>query len=509
MKIKSTLRRTATLLAGAVVGLTGVVAIAAPASAHDAWVTGAAQCGTDGKNVVKWTLTNDYKTDATISNLQITAGGTAPVDANGHELTSGFVLPAAQHNHFGEAVFTQTFDSGTEVELSFTASWPQDGYTESTPNNKAKVQLKQGCTPPAPTCETNPPKFTHTFALVDGKWKSTVKLDATTRLCHDEPVTLVSYFTPQPNDKNGDNWPQYEYQSQTKTISDKESSVDLEVEAPDCNTQVDLFFGDKVITPMTKDGARYGDTKLGSKSGLGGRSTGPQGWYNGGGKACTTPAVAPVSSCTGDLTLNLSNNGKFGKYDVTFTVKYGNETKTVTVAAGKADTLTIPAGSGDVTVSAPGLEEKKYSWTRPEDCAPPAVTIQNDCTNVTVVIDNPKDVTPVTAKVTYGDETKTVTVKADSEEKATFKLTEAKFATVAFEGLKLEPLKVAVKDIECGTPSATPSASVSTTPVASDEPSLPVTGAAAGSIAGIAVLLLGGGVAMFFIARRRKTKFTA
>ncbi|AEV88205.1 hypothetical protein ACWT_7195 [Actinoplanes sp. SE50] len=504
MKIKSSLRRTASLLAGAVIGLTGVAAMAAPASAHDAWVTGSATCGSDGKNVVTWTLTNDFGTDATVNDLKIPAGATKPVDANGHELTEGYVLPRRQNNANGQAVFTQVFDGGTEVQLSFTATWPTDNFTESSPNNTANVQLKQDCTPPAPVCEATATRFHHTFALVDGKWKAVVKLDDDSKLCNDEPVTLVSYFAPKASDKDGDNWPQYEYEHASDTITDQHRTATLDVAAPDCNTQVDLFFGAEkdIINPMTQNGARYGDRKLGSGSGLGGRSKGPQGWYNGGSKACTTPAVAPVSDCTGELTVNLTNNGKLGKYDVTFTVKFGGETKTVTVAAGKSEAVKVPAGAGDVTVSAPGLEEKTYSWSRPEDCPLPAVTIQNDCTNVTVVIDNPKDVTPVTAKVTYGDQTKTVTVKADSEEKATFKLTDVKFALVDFAGIKMEPLKVAVKDIKCGavgTPSPSPSGG----------PSLPVTGAAAGSIAGIAALLVGGGVVAFFIARRRKVKFTA
>ncbi|GIE84077.1 cell wall anchor protein [Actinoplanes regularis] len=506
MKIKSSLRRTATLLAGAVVGLTGVVAIATPASAHDATLKGSTVCSTDGKNLVTWTIKNDFGTPATLNKLVIPANGTKPVDENGHELTEGYVVPAAKSwKEWGTVVFTQKIDSGTEATLSFRASWAKDGFTEKSDDTET-VKLVQGCTDTETTCEASKTEFNHTFALVDGKWKAVVTLDEKSKLCQEEPVTLVSYFAPRPNDNNGDNWPQYQYDSQTDTITDQKRSITLEVAAPDCNTQVDLFFGAKIINPMEKDGARYGNTKLGSDTGLGSRSKGPQGWYNGGTKACTTPAVTTVPNCIGEQAINLTNTGELGKYAVDFTVKYGETTKIVNVAPGKSESLIIPAGAGDVTVSADGLETKTYSWSRPEDCAPPAVTIQNDCTDVSVVIDNPKDVTPVTAKVTYGEETKTVTVKADSEEKVTFKLTEVKFATVAFEGLNLEPLKVAVKDIECGP---TETASPSTTPVASDEPSLPVTGAAAGSIAGIAVLLLGGGMAMFFIARRRKTKFTA
>ncbi|GLW28897.1 cell wall anchor protein [Actinoplanes regularis] len=513
MKIKSSLRRTATLLAGAVVGLTGVVAIATPASAHDATLKGSTVCSTDGKNLVTWTIENDFRFDATLNKLVIPSNGTKPVDENGHELTEGYVLPARHGKEWGKAVFTQKIDSGTEVKLSFRASWPQDGFTEDK-DDEATVKLVQGCTTVPDCIDADKATYHHTFGVKDGKSEATVTLNEGIKLCGEQPVTLVSYFTPQPNNNNDENWPQYLYDQDAdkdapnKVISNENPSVSLTVDVPDCYTQVDLFFGTTgdIINPMEKNGRRYGDTKLGSDKGIGSHSKGPQGWYNGGAKACVTPAVAPVSSCTGDLTLNLTNNGKLGKYDVTFTVTIGGKAQEIKVAPGKAEIVTVPAGSGDVKVSAPGLEEKTYSWSRPEDCAPPAVTIQNDCTDVSVVIDNPKDVTPVTAKVTYGEETKTVTVKADSEEKVTFKLTDAKFATVAFEGLDLEPLQVAVKEIECG-PTETPAPS--TTPVASDEPSLPVTGAAAGSIAGIAVLLLGGGLAMFFVARRRKTKFTA
>ena len=50
-------------------------------------------------------------------------------------------------------------------------------------------------------------------------------------------------------------------------------------------------------------GHRYGDTKLGSETGLGARSAGPPGWYNGGEKGCHPPAVQPLSQCDGTVGL--------------------------------------------------------------------------------------------------------------------------------------------------------------------------------------------------------------
>ena len=108
---------------------------------------------------------------------------------------------------------------------------------------------------------------------------------------------------------------------------------------PDCNTQVDLFFGDKkdIIEAITENGPRYGDKKLGSESGLGGRSKGPS-------RAGTTAAARParartsstVSQCDGTVAVKLSNDGTISKYAVEFTVKAGTFTKTARSPTARA-----------------------------------------------------------------------------------------------------------------------------------------------------------------------------
>ena len=60
----SPLRRAATVLAGALIGLGGAAVVSAPASAHDTAVSGKAVCDTaTGTRTVTWTLTNDYPTE--------------------------------------------------------------------------------------------------------------------------------------------------------------------------------------------------------------------------------------------------------------------------------------------------------------------------------------------------------------------------------------------------------------------------------------------------------------
>jgi LPXTG-motif cell wall-anchored protein len=269
-----------------------------------------------------------------------------------------------------------------------------------------------------------------------------VTLDDDIELCAAEPVTLVTYFAPKPQFSV----PQYVFAHQTATVSNEQRTVTLAAPLPACNTQADLFFGgeDDIIGEITEGGKRYGDTKLGSGTGPGSRSKGPQGWYNGGAKGCHQPAVQPVPQCDGAVDVNLSNTGEQTKYPVDFTVRAGEFTQTVTVAPGKGETVRVPAGRGPITVTADGMKDVTYEWQRPENCPPPG--------------DGGGD--PGDGNGDGGDG----------------------------EG--------------DGGGSGTGGGA------GDDDGGLPVTGAAAGTIAaGAAVLLIGGGV-LFVVARRRRVTFT-
>jgi LPXTG-motif cell wall-anchored protein len=489
--LKSSLRRTAIVLAGALIGLGGAAAIAAPASAHTATVTGSSTCnpGT-GKHDITWTLTNDWGSDATVQNLKLVPGD-APVNADGKPLEVGVVLPKQSDNVDGVVTYYQSLPGdATSASVSFDAQWPD--YTDT--DNSATVDLGGPCQPPAEQCVT-PDKatFHHEFTVDNGQSVAKVSLDKGIDLCKGEPVTLVSYYAPRPEFSV----PQYEYDHAADTITTDHPVAELQVDVPDCNTQVDLFFGspDDIIKEITENGPRYGDKKLGSAHGIGSRSVGKPGAYNGGQKACQNPAVKPVSHCDGTITVNLSNDGKQAAYPIEFTVKAGDFTKTVTVAPGKGDMVDVPAGKGDVVVSYEGHDNQTIKWEQPGDCALPTVVVENTCDTVTITVQNPKGVTPATAEITYADTSKTVTVGPGESEKTTFKAGTAKYATVAFPDLAVKSVKATLKTLDCGG--------------SAGGGGLPVTGAAAGSIAaGAAALLIAGGV-LFFIARRRRVTFTA
>ncbi|MEV4659604.1 cell wall anchor protein [Micromonospora sp. NPDC049301] len=501
---KLSLRRPLAVLGAALIGLTGVVAVATPASAHHTTITATADCDQlTGERVITWKVENsETNKDATLQT--VTADPATPVNVPSTSAKEvqlqGYVIDQASSTLAVQRVPGNT----TTASLQVYAEWLVDGRKTAEHTDKGSINLAadKSCAP-APKCvEASEARYNHTF---DGpKGTATVKLDGDLPLCGEgkQWFTLVSYFAPRPQFAT----PQYVYGTpDSDWIGGTQTEIELKVEIPDCHTQVDLIWGDgeQVIDPLVEGGKRYGDKKLGSAGAPGNRSTGPQGWYNGGDKSCTTPAATFASNCDGTVAVSLSNDGKTSKYPVEFEVKGENGwSKKVSVEAGKADTsIVVPAadaGKIEVLVDGKVVENGTYSWQRPEDCPLPAVTTDADCKNFALTVTNPEGGLPVKATFTYGDKTETRTVAAGGSETVTFKAGKTKAALVALPDLDLELEAIYTPEKDCGGGGA-----------GGEEPGLPVTGAAAGGIAAGAVALLIAGAVLFVIARRRRVTFTA
>jgi hypothetical protein len=488
--LKNLLPRAAAIAAGALLGLTTL--LAAPAHAdgptHEVQVSGSAECNTaTAEWTVTWTITNNWTEQAKVDKLT-TVPAPVPGLADG-----GYLNRRQESGTVGKTIFKQVLTGNpAEASVSFVAVW---GKTKDS-DNSATVRLG-ACNQPEPPCvKQADARFHHEFAIKDGAATASVTLDDGLKLCTPEPVTLVTYYAPKPRFSI----PQYAFAHQSATISNEQRTVTLSATLPACYTQADLFFGgeDDIISPITETSGRYDNLKLGSRNGLGARSEGPEGWYNGGEKSCHQPQVQPVPQCDGTVDVNLSNPGEQTKYPVDFTIKAVEFTRTVTVEPGKGETVRVPTGSGPITVTADGMKDVTYKWQRPENCAPPTVTEQNDCEAVAVIVTNPKDATAVTATVVYGDETKQLTVAPGTSDRVLFPAGEADQAVVTFDGLGLEPITVTITKPDCG---ASPGEG-------GGEGGLPVTGAAAGAIAGGAAALLIAGAVLFLVARRRRITFT-
>ncbi|KUL40573.1 hypothetical protein [Actinoplanes awajinensis] len=366
------------------------------------------------------------------------------------------------------------------------------------------------------------PCVSENFSHTDWKFENgKAEISATMKdACAPQEVTLVTYLAPKPNF----DVPQYLFAKEKFTFAKQGASNTFKVDLPNCNTQADLFLGgdETVIPELVEGGLRYDKKKIA--------------YWNGGTSNCVQPAVQYTTACDGSTLLNLSNNGTLSAYGVDFTVKYGTETKVVKVAKGASEDLTVPAGSGKITVTADKLETTTIDWALPENCKPSATAV-NDCKVTTVTVNNPAGNGDVPAEVTYNGKTKTVTVPSGKSQTVTFdSATATTSATVKFPETRLQDITVEVTLGECAEPqpstsastsppvslpptaATSPSASASTstspaaaTPSASKTPGgeLALTGAAGGSIAGGAVLLLIVGAGLFFMARRRKVNFKA
>ena len=142
----------------------------------------------------------------------------------------------------------------------------------------------------------------------------------------------------------------------------------------------------------------------------------------------------------------------------------------------------------------------------PKDCPQPPPTVgeptpllEQDCTTMTIGLDNPKDGTEVTLKFkTSKGEERTTVIQPGEKKSEKFSAVPGFTVTVTPTGIKgAGPETIAYqKPANCSSGSG-------------GGGGLPVTGAAASTIAGGAALLLVIGGVLFFMSRRRKVKFTA
>ncbi|MCZ7376358.1 cell wall anchor protein [Micromonospora sp. WMMC250] len=498
---KLSLQRPLAILGAALIGLTGAVAVAGPASAHHTTITAVADCDRlTGERVITWKVENSER-DKAVTLKKVTADPstevTVPVKGSKAVPLEGSVIRKS-----GSVLAVQRVPGDTKsAKLTVFGKWKKNGQ-EATNDGSINLAADSSCAPTPKCVDVDKAKYSHTF---DGpKGTATVKLDGDLPLCGEgkQWFTLVSYFAPRPQFAT----PQYVYGTpDSNWIGGTQTEITLNVEIPDCHTQVDLIWGgkDEVIDELVEGGKRYDNKKLGSPGAPGNRSKGPQGWYNGGNKSCTTPASTFASNCDGSVAVSLSNDGKISKYAVEFEVKGENGfTKKVSVPAGKADTsVVVPAadaGKIEVLVDGKVVENGTYAWERPEDCPLPVVTTKADCKDFALTVTNPEGGLPVKATFTYGDKNETRTVAAGKSETVTFKASKAESALVALPDLDLEMEAVYTPEGNCGGGGA-----------GGEEPGLPVTGAAAGGIAAGAIALLIAGAVLFVIARRRRVTFTA
>lgn len=133
-------RRLLTLGGAAFVGLAATALFAAPASAHTAGVTIDQKCDRDtGKIEVTFTVSNDYPTDARLSDVVSSPTLT--------KIVNGATVDKRRGNKDGTLSETVQVEPGTTVRLGVTANWP-DGVDYTT--EVKSLHTNDQCTPECP-----------------------------------------------------------------------------------------------------------------------------------------------------------------------------------------------------------------------------------------------------------------------------------------------------------------------------------------------------------------------
>jgi len=215
---------------------------------------------------------------------------------------------------------------------------------------------------------------------------------------------------------------------------------------------------------------------------------------------CAADAPNPQAEATSDcenLYVTLSNKSDATKA-ATFVVKGEGFEQEVTIAkSGDPVTVTIPKDKAtSVTVTEKGTKwTEKFAWENPGNCGEPTGTYEATCDSLTFRAENPADGPKVTWTFTpsVGEPVTRVLEPGTEMEPVVFPASAGLKVTVSAEGE--EDFVVDYdeeKPQDCG-----------------DTPTLPKTGANAGAIAGGAGGLLAVGGALFYVARRRRLRFTA
>jgi hypothetical protein len=362
------------IVAGATLGLIAVGMGASPASAHEAFVGGKANCDTSsGQYVVQWTITNDYGDDAVRGRVNALPEGTI-VDLD-REIPGNSSITGIQRVP-GNSRF-----AGIELEQ---VSW-EDGHVQRRGLDKT-ISLPGNCSntkPPAPPKPPAQPKpnpgcvapadaeFSHKF---DGaKGTATVSLDGDKPLCRggDQGFALASYTSSKAPGAQ-----LKKFDSADGVISPQKKSIDLKVDLPPCYLKVYLVWDKGVINPITATD-KYGDRILGSVGKPGSLSKGSIGLFEGGTADCDSkPSVTFENTCD-NVTITLINDGTLPVQFNGFT-KIGDGAfqpvpKPITVDPGKKATFAVePVQPGLSVKVTSGAFTQEHSWAAPEECAAPS-----------------------------------------------------------------------------------------------------------------------------------------
>ncbi|MFR9780418.1 LPXTG cell wall anchor domain-containing protein [Micromonospora sp. MS34] len=326
------LRRVMAVTAGALLGLAGVAAVAAPASAHHSEVKVTAECDTaTGEWVTTWTVrtyapagVNNFKLTK-VEATSKTGETTSPFTIDGIQVTDGDSYP---HQVSQPLVGTARLAGDvTEASLTVRAKW-DNGFQENG-DKSASIKFSESCdkvvTPPP--AKANP--------------KATVTADCTgdvaVKLENGQEATKDAKFTVTGTDGF----------SETATV---EPGKDKTITVPAKNA------GKITVTEAGQDQPLFDDKPAEAKD-------------------CVQPGEPSGSyqSTCDELIFQVENPEDGKTVEITFTPNKGDAQKLV-VQPGETKTVKFKAFEGlTVTPTAEGLDDSEpIAWEKPANCSPGA-----------------------------------------------------------------------------------------------------------------------------------------